>query len=60
MSYLFLEYPKCNTCRKAKKSAKIKKSAEKRLQKPSKHGILFMPLYAAGTAHTAGGWALPS
>ena len=47
-------------CRKAKKSAKIKKSAEKRLQKPSKHGILFMPPYAAGTAHTAGGWSLPS
>jgi len=27
------------------------------LQKPSKHGILFMLLYAAGTAHTAGGWS---
>ena len=37
-----------------------KKYHASRLQKPSKHGILFMPLYAAGTAHTAGGWSLPS
>lgn len=37
-----------------------KKYHVSRLQKPSKHGILFMPLYTAGTAHTAGGWSLPS